>query len=81
MFGKPGRSLDGYSDYLENTRSYFLPLVFRCHTQVERHGLLGECMGWTKRATLGFAIIAPLKYTIGHGPWGRATNNELDNLS
>ena len=24
VFGRPGRSLDGYSDYLENTRSYFL---------------------------------------------------------
>jgi len=36
---------------------------------------LGECMGWTKRATLGFTIIVPLKYIIGHGPWGRATNN------
>ena len=36
---------------------------------------LGECMGWTKRATLGFAIIAPLKYIIGNGPRGRATNN------
>ena len=24
IFGRPGRSLCGYSDYLENTRSYFL---------------------------------------------------------
>jgi hypothetical protein len=24
IFGRPGRSLRGYSDYLENTRSYFL---------------------------------------------------------
>ena len=24
VFGRPGRSLDGYSDYLENTGSYFL---------------------------------------------------------
>ncbi len=33
---------------------------------------LGECMGWTKRVILGFAIIAPLKDIIGYGPWGRA---------
>ena len=79
VFGRPGRSLDGYSDYLENTRSYFLPLVFRCHTQFERHGLLGECMGWTKRAILGFAIIAPLKYIIGYDPWvgGEQQTNSL----
>ena len=24
VFGRPGRSLGGYSDYLENTQSYFL---------------------------------------------------------
>ena len=24
VFGRPGRNLDGYSDYLENTQSYFL---------------------------------------------------------
>ena len=24
VFGRPGRSLDGYSNYLENTQSYFL---------------------------------------------------------
>ena len=24
VFGRPGRSLAGYSDYLENTQSYFL---------------------------------------------------------
>ncbi len=26
--GRPGRSLGGYSDYLENTRSYFLSYCF-----------------------------------------------------
>ena len=36
IFGRPGRSPAGYSDYLENTRS------FRCHTQFERHGLWGS---------------------------------------
>ena len=38
-------------------------------------------MGWTKRAILGFAIIAPLKDIIGYGPWGRATNKSLDSMS
>ena len=52
VFGRPGRSLDGYSDYLENTRSYFLS----CFVVIPNLKDMGECMGWTKRATLGFAI-------------------------
>ena len=31
---------------------------------------LGECMGWTKRAILGFAIIAPLTSQVDC-PWIR----------
>ena len=34
-------------------------------------------MGWTKRAILGFAVIAPLKDIIGYGPWGRAANKQV----
>ena len=66
VFGRRGRSLRGYS--------VVLSLVFRCHTQFERHGLWGIVWDGRNERFWGFAIVAPLKDVIGYGPWGRATN-------
>ena len=72
IFGRPGRSLCGYSDYLENTRSYFL----WCFVVIPnlKDTVFGGVYGMDKTSDLGFAVIAPLKDIIGYGPWGRATN-------
>ena len=72
VFGRSGRSFDGYSDYLENTRSYFLS----CFVVILnlKDTVFGGVYGMDETSDLGFAIIAPLKDIIGYGPWGRATN-------
>ena len=70
---RPGRSLGGYSDYLENTRSYFLS----CFVVIPnlKDTAFGGVYGTEQTSDFGVAIIAPLKDIIGYGPWGRATNN------
>ena len=65
-------SLCGYSDYLENTRSYFLS----CFVVIPnlKDTAFGGVYGMDQTSDLGLEIIAPLKDIIGYGLWGRATN-------
>ena len=70
VFGRPGRNLDGYSDYLENTQSYFLS----CFVVIPnlKDMVFGGVHGMDGTSDFG---VSPLKYIIGNGPRGRATNN------
>ena len=74
VFGRPGRNLDGYSDYLENTQSYFLS----CFVVIPnlKDMVFGGVHGMDETSDFGVCnYCAPLKYIIGNGPRGRATNN------
>ena len=54
-------------------RSYFLS----CFVVIPnlKDMVFGGVYGMDETSDFEFAIIVPLKYIIGHGPWGRATNN------
>ena len=52
VFGRPGRSLAGYSDYLENMRSYFLSCFFVIPNLKDM--VFGGVSGMDETSDLGF---------------------------